>query len=961
MMALDRYAILEYFSTLCSSFSVLQQNLFTLSGKPLDDLKALLESAADKYPTRYIIAYPLGNTDEGRKVNYSELRAKARSNALLLGTTHGFQKGRMVLLHFKDHLDNIVWFWSSLYAGCVPVMSTPFTDNLEQREKHIRYLHTLLKDPLCLTRSDLLVDFSGKDALNPTTIESLGRPNVASGSIHEKSSANPGVPNTAMLMLTSGSSGNVKAVCLSHMQVLAAIKGKASVVKLQEGQSFLNWVGLDHVAGLIEIHLQAMYLGMDQIHVQPADMITDPSLFLNLISRHRVSRSFAPNFFLAKLRQTLELCSSNTINKELDLNCLSFVASGGEANLVDTSDAVSKLLSKFGAPDNVIVPGFGMTETCAGAIFNTKCPSYDIQRQHEFASVGTCMPGIRMRVTVPSAGLASPNESGSLEVSGPVVFESYYNDVLATKDAFTHDGWFRTGDQAIIDSAGYLSLIGRTKETMIINGLKHSPQELESSIEEASIVGVTLSYTICFSYRSKGSATEQLCVVYLPTYVSEDIESRVRTLGAVVKVVMLQTSVRPYVLPLDRSALQKSTLGKLSRTKIRTAFECGNYRTYQEMNDEIVHSYKRSRTTSVSKPADDMERFLLKEVCEVLEISEDETNVDDSIFEMGVTSIDLIKLKRRIEKQLSLTIEIPIITILTNPTIRALAEGIQRPDSLTTYDPVVKLQRQGHKTPLWLVHPGVGEVLVFLGLAKHMTNRPIYALRARGFNTGESYFENIKEVVLSYHAAIKAAQPSGPYALAGYSYGTMLAFEIAKVLESNGDDVPFLGSFNLPPHIKERMNRLIWSECLLHLAYFLDLITEQRASDLSGEMQKLSRQDGLSHIVQIADPARMTELSLTPQALANWANLAFALQGIARDYEPSGSVAAIDVFYAVPLAAVAQSKAEWVNGPLSKWKDYCRTRPRFHDVDGAHYTMIGPAHVYQFQKKLKIALKLRGV
>lgn len=871
VMAFDRYPILNYFSTIRFSFSFVRQALCMLSGKSLDDLKALLESTVDKHAARYIIAYPLGNTDTGQKIKYSELRAQARTNALLLGSIHGFRKGRVILLHFKDHLDNIIWFWSALYAECVPVMSTPFTNNLEQRGKHIRHLHTLLRDPLCLTRSNLLGDFSGQDILNPATIESLGCPRVASNNTHRESSTNPAVSNTAMLMLTSGSSGNVKAVCLSHEQVLAAIKGKASVVKLHEGHPFLNWVGLDHVAGLIEIHLQAMYLGMDQIHVQPADLISEPSMFLNLISRHRVSRSFAPNFFLAKLRQTMEPYISDAIDKELDLSCLSLLASGGEANLVHTCDAVSKLLGKYGAPDNVIVPGFGMTETCAGAIYNINCPSYDLQRQHEFASVGKCMPGIRIRVTVSSkaARLASLGEPGNLEVSGLVVFKSYYNDVLASKDAFTDDGWFKTGDQAIIDSAGNLTLIGRTKETMIINGIKYLPHELESSIEEASIAEVTSSYTVCFSYRSKGSETEQLCVVYLPTYVPEDIEARIRTVNAVVEIVMLQTGIRPYVLPLNRSVLQKSTLGKISRTRIRTAFERNDYKQYQESNDEMIKSYKQLKAVGGSKPANDMERFLVREFCEALGLCEDETNVNDSIFETGVTSIDLIKLKRRIEKQLSLSIEIPMIIMLKNPTMRALAKSIQHPNSSTAYDPVVKLQHQGHKIPLWLVHPGVGEILVFLGLAKHMTDRPVYALRARGFNFGETYFENIKEVVSSYHAAIKATQSVGPYALAGYSYGTMLAFEIAKVLESNGDDVSFLGSFNLPPHIKDRMNQLIWSECLLHLAYFLDLITEHHASEHSGEMRKLSREDALSHIVQIADPARMNELSLTSHALAN--------------------------------------------------------------------------------------------
>lgn len=214
---------------------------------------------------------------------------------------------------------------------------------------------------------------------------------------------------------------------------------------------------------------------------------------------------------------------------------------------------------------------------------------------------------------------------------------------------------------------------------------------------------------------------------------------------------------------------------------------------------------------------------------------------------------------------------------------------------------------------------------------------------------------------MTYHAAIKETQPTEPYAIAGYSYGTMLAFETAKILEGNGDEVRFLGSFNLPPHIKDRMSQLIWSECLLHLSYFLDIITETTASELSAPLRSLNKEEALANVVKIANPTRMAELSLTSEALYNWANLAFKLQGIAKEYEPKGSVACMDVFYAIPLAAVARSKKEWVEGPLSKWRDFVKEAPRYHEVDGAHYTMISPENVQRFAKKLRLVLQARSL
>ncbi len=191
----------------------------------------------------------------------------------------------------------------------------------------------------------------------------------------------------------------------------------------------------------------------------------------------------------------------------------------------------------------------------------------------------------------------------------------------------------------------------------------------------------------------------------------------------------------------------------------------------------------------------------------------------------------------------------------------------------------------------------------------------------------------------------------------------MLAFETAKALERAGDRVRFLASFNLPPHIKSRMRQLNWTECLLSLAYFLDLMTEERARELSPLLRDVGRARALDHVVRVAAPACVAELSLTSDTLAKWAGVAFSLQSMARDYEPQGSVEAMDVFYCVPLVAVASSKAEWRANHLSKWTGFCRTEVGFHEVGGAHYTMMGSEHVGGFQERcvtrwMDLALRL---
>lgn len=771
----------------------------------------------------------------------------------------------------------------------------------------------------------------------------------------------------AVLMLSSGSTGNAKAVCLTHKQVFAAIKGKLSVMPLPQGSALLNWIALDHVASMVEIHLCAMYAGLDQVHVPAAEMLGNPLLFLRLLSEHRVSRTFAPNFFLHKLQHVLDTTSTHDTH-DIDLNHLLYIASGGELNVVATCARVTEHLMKLGATNkNIITPGFGMTETCAGAIFNRSCPDVDTQSGSEFATLGTCIPGITMRIS-PTAhanpGAKHTNDisgtEGALEVCGPVVFERYFNNDEATRNAFTLDGWFKTGDLATIDENGDLKLVGRSKDLIIINGLKYLPHEIETAIDQARIPGVTQSFVVCFAHRSSQSSTEEIYVIYQHQYNTDDSEARINTLHSIVRTVMLSAGARPRVLPLPSGRLNKTTLGKLSRTKIRASLTQGQYADEEALNTRMLQCY---REAYLLEPQDDVERTLMAIFINALDVKDLELGTDSLILDTGVSSVDLIRLKNASETAFNIA-EIPMITMLTNTTIRSLAlaiKTIQNSQSVIGYNPIVTLQSHGSKTPLWLIHPGIGEILVFLGLVQYFPDRPIHALRTRGLNAGEKPFEHLGDVVTTYYCALKKQQPHGPYAIAGYSYGSMLAFEISKLLEANNDTVQFLGSFNLPPHIKDRMRMLDWTAGLLHISHFCGIITEPRSEELVEQLRGLPQPQQVAKLLADADQQRCKDLALTEASLLNWTNVAWSLQKIGWEYEPSGSVSNMDVFYCQPLKVVARTREEYRNTKLNHWADFVREEVRFHEVDGEHYTMIGPDHVHTFQQALKRALAARGL
>ncbi|KJZ69764.1 hypothetical protein HIM_10847 [Hirsutella minnesotensis 3608] len=934
----------------------------------MDNVNHLLLRCAQLEPSPRLIFYGLGNKTRPETLSCRELLAQATRNGRVLQALPNFRHHHPVAVYLDDHEDAIVWFWSVLLAQGVPVLLPRLSGIDHHRRQHLEHLSVLLQSPVCITRQESLPLFDGSHDLCIHTVESLAR-HSPNEQLHEKGRFN----SLAFLMLTSGSIGNSKAVRLTHVQVLSAIAGKASVRSIPAGQPFLNWIGLDHVASLVEIHLQALWLGVDQVHVHAADVVSSPVTFLDLIQRHRICRTFAPNFFLKKVVAAVSVDRLPVSGASWDLSCLAVLATGGEMNDIKTCVAASRLLEDMGAPRHVITPGFGMTETCAGAIFNLDCPDYDVASGRAVASLGKCMRGIEMRVAAASveSPLSGAQNSGELQIRGTVVTDGYYGDPEATAAAFTPDGWFRTGDLAMVDSNGNLCLLGRTKDVINVNGVKLAADDLQSSLEQT--LGDRIARVICFPSQHEGDGSEGIMIAYTPRAWPLSLAARADIDNLVFQTIMASSGCQARVFAITQGSqglLPTSTLGKISRAKMQALFERGLFNNDYKLHQSLMQQLRDVSGSNLDCVASKDEQSLIDDFAITLDAGAVTIGVHMSLFELGFTSTDLIRLKKRIDTRLGITL--PVISLIKNPTARSLAAFLkdQRASAVgqaafeATYEPVVTLRPNGNKAPLWLIHPGVGEVLVFVGLAQQLADRPVHALRARGFEPGQAGFGSISEITETYVVAIRRRQPRGPYALAGYSYGTMLAFEMAKRLEAEDGPgaVRFLGSFNLPPHIKQRMLQLDWTACLLHLTYFLGLTTAAYADDVDlAHLRSLSREKVLDTMLNVADAGRLHELGLGRDHLARWADVAYGLQRLAVDYEPQGTVDAIDVFHAEPLQVAASSRQDWIDNHLSKWKDFCRTAPRFHEVGGAHYTMIGPDHVVDFASKLTAALLERGL
>ncbi|KUJ64398.1 peptide synthetase [Streptomyces albus subsp. albus] len=900
----------------------------------------LLLSAAEKYPDAGI-RYLLGGVDgESIFQTYPELLDAARRMLTAL-RERGLGPQDKVALLLPDQRDFLAVFWACLLGGFVPCPMVPLPGDPARWAAQLGHVDQLLDHPLLVTTEAMVAELPQVPGLAVAPLEELRGAAPAAG-IHQAAPE-----DLAVLVLTSGSTGNSKAVMLSNANLLASMAGKSDKQQLTAADTTFNWISYDHVAALMEAHLLPLYVGATQLHAQAAVILEEPLQFLRIVSRYRVTMTFTPNFLLAPLNaaapRVVEEAAAG--GEGLDLSALRHIVSGGEANVVTTGETFLTQYARFGLRGSALWPAFGMTETCAGSIYNREFPAADAGQ--EFANLGTPVKALRMRVADDDNNALPVGEVGELQLNGPMITRGYYRNESATGEAFTSDGWFRSGDLGRIDEGGRLTLVGRSKDSIIVNGVNYFSHEIEAALEQLD--GVSGGYVAAFPTRRPGSDTEQLVIAVNPTFGEDDEAALYRLLTAVRSTVVMLWGFRPtHILPLPKDAFPKTSLGKTLRQRMRRQLETGGYDAVIERVAELTVRRLGGHTPA----ATDTERVLTEIFAEMFETEPERISATASFFDLGGTSLDILRLRRQVDRRLGVP-DLPIITVLTAPTAQRLAAVLDGGQAAApgAYDPVVPLQTGGDKTPLFCVHPGVGEVLVFVNLAKYFVgDRPFYALRARGFNEGEKPFESFEEMVTTYVAAIRERQPHGPYAVAGYSYGGAVAFEIAKVLEAQGERVDFVGSFNLPPHIKYRMEELDFVETAANLAFFLDLINKKQSIDLPDQLRTLPRAEQLAHFLEIAPQNRLAELDLDLEKFTAWAELANGLTDLGRTYTPTGTTRSVTVFYAIPLRG---TKEDWLENELRRWDEHTTEPNRYIDVPGEHYTLMGPQHVAAFQAVLR--------
>jgi surfactin synthase thioesterase subunit len=160
----------------------------------------------------------------------------------------------------------------------------------------------------------------------------------------------------------------------------------------------------------------------------------------------------------------------------------------------------------------------------------------------------------------------------------------------------------------------------------------------------------------------------------------------------------------------------------------------------------------------------------------------------------------------------------------------------------------------------------------------------------------EKLFDSIPEMADAYFQHVKRTQPKGPYALTGYSLGTTVAFELAKRLEANGDEVAFCAAMDSPPHIISLVGPLDWTATAIRVTNFLEPIAQDDIPKHEVEFQGLSQVEVVNRLLEVSFPEQLAKLKLTPTQLMAIVHVTDNFGKIGKVYQPQGTVRKMDVF-----------------------------------------------------------------
>ncbi|MEU5431384.1 amino acid adenylation domain-containing protein [Streptomyces olivoreticuli] len=561
--------------------------------------------------------------------------------------------------------------------------------------------------------------------------------------------------SVAYILFTSGSTGKPKGVAMPHRSLAGLVAWQNRVPSGVVGGTTAQYAPMSFDVSFQEIF--STLCGGGNLLVIAEDERRDMPALLRLLDRHGVERLYLPYVALQQLAETA--VALDTVPRGIKV-----LASSGEQLRV--TDEIRTLCERL--PGVILENQYGPTES---HVVTAHTMTGDPAAWPALPPIGTAVDSAAVHVLDTRLRPVPDGVKGELYLAGACLADGYVDQPELTAERFVTrtvagrtERLYRTGDLGFRLPDGAIVCVGREDSQVKVRGFRVEPAEVELAITRFAQDHPGLTEAAVVARRREGNDS------FLAAFLVGDAgRTDLDQLGK-----QLRTVLPDYMIPshfewLD--ALPLTPSGKRDDAALRRV--------------QLTAGTQGDATA----PRDEYERSLAEILGELLQLPA--LGVHDNIFDLGGTSLTAMRLVVLIEQRYG--INVPLSEFVASPTVAELADRLRGGGAVSAFDPLVPIRPAGDKRPVFFVHPMGGNVLCYLRFTDHLPKgQPFYALQAAGSDAGTEPLRSVPEIAASYIEAMKRVQPSGPYAIGGWSFGGFVAFEMARQLRAAGEEIASL-------------------------------------------------------------------------------------------------------------------------------------------------------------------------
>ena len=524
-----------------------------------------------------------------RPYPFAELRDDALAMARRLVASGVSPEDRIAIVA-ETSPDFAALFFGVIYAGAWPV-PLPLPTSFGGRDSYIEQLRVQLSscDPTMLIYPPELAQLAA-DAAKVAGVEGVDWSELVTRDAPAATLPQATADDIAYLQYSSGSTRFPHGVAITHRALLNNLAAHAYGMALIDSDRCVSWLPWYHDMGLVGCFLSPVANQVSTDYLKTEDFARRPLAWLDMISRNPgTSVSYSPTFGYDICARRIS--SQTKASDRFDLSRWRLAGNGADMIRPDVMQCFVDAFGEAGFKASAFLPSYGLAEaTLAVSIMP---PSEGIRvelveetqlsgvaagedRPQRYRAIVNCGKPVRdMKVEIREEdGTPLPERAiGKLWCSGPSVMVGYFRDQAST-DACLVDGWLDTGDMGYL-SDGYVYIVGRAKDMIIINGRNHWPQDIEWAVEQ--LPGFKAGDIAAFAITTPGG--EETPAVLVQCRSSDDAE-RVRLREEIRERVRSVTGMNCVIELIPPRTLPRTSSGKLSRAKARNLYLNGDIKPY---------------------------------------------------------------------------------------------------------------------------------------------------------------------------------------------------------------------------------------------------------------------------------------------------------------------------------------------------------------------------------------------